>query len=248
MIRTVLIIVLVAFGHGRALAEDVTVAVASNFTDPARDIARLFDNATGHQARLSFASTGMLFSQIGNGAPFDVFLAADNERPMKAETDDLAVPGTRFTYARGRLVLWSVTPAAFEDGEAFLKAMAFGRAAIANPRTAPYGLAARQVMEHLGVWETAERALVRGDNISQTFQFVATANVDVGFVAYSQVKAWKGERGTVWEIPEDYYTAINQQAVLLKRGRDNPAARAFLDFLKSAGAQRVIAAYGYGVE
>lgn len=230
------------------LGDTVSVAVAANFTDATRDIVSLFEQATGHTARVSFGSTGKLFSQIENGAPFEVFLAADSRRPVKAEKAGLAVPGTRFTYARGKLVLWSARPGVFEDGEAYVKAVAFPRAAIANPRTAPYGLAAQQVMEYLGVWEAAQPRLVQGDSIAQAFQFTATANAEVGFVAFSQVKAWNREPGTLWEIPQDYYAPIAQQAVLLQKGIERPAARAFLDFLRTPEAHAVITGYGYGVE
>lgn len=231
---------------GQALAEEVIVAVAANFTNATRDIVPLFAKATGHTAKVSFGSTGKLFSQIENGAPFEVFLAADSKRPEKAEREGLAVPGTRFTYARGKLALWSAKPGVFKDGESYVKSLAFPRAAIANPRTAPYGLAAQQVMGHLGVWEQARPKLVQGDSIAQTFQFVATGNAEVGFVAFSQVKAWGKGAGSLWEIPETYYAPIAQQAVLLKRGEGNPAAHAFLDFLKTPEAHAVIS--GYGVE
>lgn len=229
-------------------ADEVNIAVAANFTDATRDIIPLFEKATGHTVKASFGSTGKLYAQIEHGAPFGVFLAADSKRPKKAEDEDLAVPGSRFTYARGKLVLWSVAPDLFTDGAAYLKAGDFERAAIANPKTAPYGLAAQQVMEHLGVWDALQAKLVRGDSIAQTFQFAATGNVAVGFVALSQVTAWKGEKGSTWAIPDDYYAPIEQQAVLLKNGEDNAAARAFLDFLKRPEARAVITGYGYGVE
>lgn len=229
-------------------ADEVVVAVAANFTDATRDIVPLFEKATGHTVKVSFGSTGKLYSQIENGAPFEVFLAADSKRPAKAEKEGLAVPGTRFTYAKGKLALWSAKPGVFADGEAYLKAMSFPRAAIANPKTAPYGLAAQQVMQHLGVWDKVKGKLVQGDSIAQTFQFAATGSAELGFVAFSQVKAWKGEAGTLWEIPDAYYAPIAQQAVLLKKGGANGAARAFLEFLKSAEAHAVITGYGYGVE
>ena len=234
--------------NSRLAAEEVRIAVAANFTDVTRQIVPLFEQATGHTTRISYGSTGMLFSQIENGAPFDVFLAADTRRPVKAEAEGLAVPGSRFIYARGKLVLWSVKQGAFEAGESFLKRGEFAHAAIANPETAPYGLAARQVMEHLGVWQTLQPRLVRGDSIAQTFQFVATGNAEIGFVAWSQVKAWQGTPGTTWEIPADDYAPIEQAAVLLRRGANNPAARAFLAFLKRDSTRAVIEHFGYGVE
>jgi len=231
-----------------AYAGEVSVAVAANFTDATRDIVPLFEKATGHKVKVSFGSTGKLYAQIEHGAPFQVFLAADSKRPIKAEKQNLAVSGTRFTYAMGKLSLWSSKADAFKDGEAFLKKGNFNHAALANPKTAPYGLAAQQVMEHLGVWKPLQAKLVRGDSIAQTFQFTATGNAEVGFVASSQVKAWKKSKGTEWEIPQSYYAPIEQQAVLLKKGSDNSAAKAFLEFLKSPEAQAVITSYGYGVK
>lgn len=229
-------------------ADEVSVAVAANFTDATRDIVPLFEKATGHTVKVSFGSTGKLYAQIEHGAPFEVFLAADSKRPKKAETEGLAVAGSRFTYAKGKLALWSPKAAAFTDGEAFLKKGEFKRAAIANPKSAPYGLAAQQVMEHLGVWQTVQPKLVQGDSISQTFQFAATGNAEVGFVALSQVTAWKDSEGTKWEIPQDYYAPIEQQAVLLKKGAEKKAAMAFIEFLKGDEARKVITGYGYGVK
>ncbi len=231
-----------------ALADEISIAVAANFTDATRDIVPLFEKATGHTVKVSFGSTGKLYAQIEHGAPFEVFLAADSKRPEKAEMAGLAVEGSRFTYAVGKLALWSPKAGVFSDGEAFVKKGDFNRAAIANPKTAPYGLAAQQVMEHLGVWNNLQAKLVRGDSIAQTFQFAATGNTEVGFVALSQVKAWKESNGSVWEIPQAYYEPIAQQAVLLKKGSEKPAAQAFLDFLKSSEAHVVISGYGYGVK
>jgi molybdate transport system substrate-binding protein len=236
------------FNAAAAQADEAAVAVAANFTDATRDIVPLFERATGHTVKVSFGSTGKLYAQIENGAPFDVFLAADSKRPVKAETEGLAVSGSRFIYAKGKLVMWTTKAGLFDDAEAWLKQAAFERAAIANPKTAPYGLAAQQVMEHLGVWDSLQPKLVRGDSIAKTFQFVATGNAQVGFVAYSQVKAWKGDSGSVWEIPADYYAPIDQQAVLLKRGEANAAAKAFVEFLKGDAARGVIVGYGYGVD
>jgi len=242
------ILLVAALISGRPAAEEVLIAVAANFTDVTRQIVPLFEQATGHTTRISYGSTGMLFSQIENGAPFDLFLAADTRRPIKAEAEGLAVPGSRFIYARGRLVLWSAHQNAFDAGETVLKQGEFAHLAIANPETAPYGLAARQVMERLGVWQTLQPRLVRGDSIAQTFQFVATHNADIGFVAHSQVKAWHNTPGTIWVIPADYYDPIDQAAVLLKRGENNPAAQAFLAFLKRDSTRAVIERFGYGVE
>jgi molybdate transport system substrate-binding protein len=227
-------------------AEEVRIAVAANFTDATKIIAPLFEKATGHTTKVSYGSTGKLFAQIEHGAPFEVFLAADTKRPEKAEKENLAVAGTRFVYAEGKLALWSVDPKRFQSGEAFLKSADFDHVALANPKTAPYGLAAEQVMSHMGLFETLMPKRVQGDSIAQTFQFAATGNADAGFVALSQVKAWKGDPGSLWVIPADYYAPIQQAAVLLKKGEHNPAAQAYLDFLKSDEAREVIERFGYG--
>lgn len=234
--------------HSVAQAAQVSIAVAANFTDATRQIVPLFEQASGHQVKVSFGSTGKLYAQIENGAPFEVFLAADSKRPVKAERQGLAVAGSRFVYAKGKLALWSSQPGQFDDGEAYLKGGSFARLAMANPKTAPYGLAAQQVMQNLGLWSQLAPKMVRGDSIAQTFQFVVSGNVAAGFVAYSQVKAWQGKAGSAWVIPAAYYAPINQAAVLLKKGASNPAAQAFLDFLKGDAARKVIEAYGYGVE
>lgn len=247
-IRMLVTGVALGLGIGSATAGEVSVAVAANFTDATRDIVPLFEAATGHTAKVSFGSTGKLYAQIEHGAPFEVFLAADVRRPQKAVAEGLAVADSRFTYARGKLALWSAKQGVADRGESLLEAGDFNRVAIANPKTAPYGLAARQVMEHLGVWQALKPKVVRGDSIAQTFQFVATGNAEAGFVAFSQVKAWGGAPGSLWAIPEGYYQPIEQQAVLLHKGRENPAAQAFLQFLKSDEARAVITGYGYGVE
>jgi molybdate transport system substrate-binding protein len=233
---------------GPLYAAEVSIAVAANFTDATRDLLALFEKVSGHTAKASFGSTGKLFTQIENGAPFEVFLAADTRRPLKAEQDGLAVPGSHFVYARGRLALWSKHADAFADGEAYLRTADFRHLAIANPKTAPYGLAAQQVMAHLGVWEGLQHKIVQGDSISQTFQFVATGNAEAGFIAYSQLKSWKGDAGTTWVIPRDYYAPIEQGAVLLNKGATNPAAHAFIEFMKSDAARQIILGYGYGIE
>jgi len=238
---------LVASG-GPARAGDVMVAVASNFGDAARAISSRFEEATGHRVAVSLGSTGMLYAQIRNGAPYDVFLAADAARPAAAEEEGLAVPGTRVTYALGRLVMWTPRPGVFENGESYLRALAFDRLAVASPDIAPYGSAAMQVLEQLGVRDAAGPRLVQGQNIAQAFQFVASGNADAGFVALSQVRSWRGKPGSLWEIPDEYHDPIVQQAVLLRRGRDNAAARAFLDFLRADDARAIIVNLGYGVQ
>jgi molybdate transport system substrate-binding protein len=229
-------------------AQEVKIAVAANFTDASREIAPLFEKVTGHTTRISYGSTGKLYSQIEHGAPFELFLAADTQRPIKAEREGLAVPGSRFVYAKGKLVLWSVKPDRFKRGEGFLKKADFDHLALANPKTAPYGLAAEQVMRHFGVFSQLTPKLVKGDSIAQTFQFIATGNADAGFVAFAQIKGWRGNEGTLWEIPADYYAPIEQAAVLLKKGEHNPAATAYLQFLKGDVARKVIQGYGYGID
>lgn len=239
---------LMAMNNSQLMAAELRIAVASNFTDAIRNLVPLFEQSSGHQVKVSLGSTGKLFSQIVHGAPFEVFLAADAKRPEKAEREGLAITGSRFTYAIGKLVLWSAKKDQFGDGEAYLKSNQFTRAAIANPKTAPYGLAARQAMQKMEVWQNSRKKLVRGENIAQTFQFAATGNAEIGFVAYSQIKAWKKFPGSTWLIPEDYYAPIAQQAVLLKKGSTNPAAHDFIQFLKSAKVKELITSFGYGVE
>jgi molybdate transport system substrate-binding protein len=227
--------------------ETVQLAVAANFTDVTQKIVPLFEQQTGHTIKVSFGSTGKLYAQIVHGAPFDVFLAADKVRPRRLEEEGQVVAGSRFTYARGRLVLWSADAHLFKDGESFLRQGKFHRLAIANPLTAPYGAAAQQVLQQLGIWEAVSAKLVRGDSIAQTFQFTATGNAELGLLAASQVKAWP-QPGSIWSIPEEFYQPISQQAVLLKRGAQNAAAQAFLQFLQGKKARTMIQDFGYAVE
>ncbi len=229
-------------------AAEVRIAVAANFINASRKIAPLFEKTSGYHTRISYGSTGKLFAQIENGAPFDIFLAADSRRPARAEAEGLAVVGTRFIYARGKLVLWSAKRDAFGDGKSWLQKSSFRHLAMANPKTAPYGLAAQQVLVHLGLWQSIQSRLVRGESIAQAFQFVASGNAGAGFVAWSQVRAWKRDPGTIWMIPAKDYAPIEQVAVLLKRGKDNPAAQAYLRFLKSGAARKLIEDAGYTVK
>ncbi len=246
MVRSLLWAALMAAAvPGAALAGQTTVAVAANFTDAAKEIAAAFVAATGHTAVLSFGSTGQLYAQISQEAPFDVFLAADDVRPAKAVEEGFAVAGTDFTYAVGRLVLWSADPA-LVTGPQMLETAGFDRIAIANPETAPYGAAALETMSALGVRETLQDRIVQGTSIAQTFQFVETGNAELGFVALSQVVARQG--GSRWDVPQDFHTPIAQDAVLLTKGAGNEAATAFIDFLKGPEAAALIEAYGYGVE
>ena len=220
---------------GQALAAEVKVAVAANFSEPAKAIAARFKVRTGHDATLSFGASGQFYTQIANGAPFGVFLSADRERPEKAEAEGLGVVGSRFTYAVGRLVLYSKTPGLVDGRGAVLKSGRFQKLAIADPKTAPYGVAAVETMKKLGVADTLAPKLVQGTSISQAYQFVDTG----------QVIAVKG--GSRWVVPAANHTPIDQQAVLLKPAARDPAAIAFMAFLKSGEAKAIIRTYGYEV-
>ena len=232
---------------GMASAADVLVAVAANFTAQAKELAPIFEKQTGHKLVLSFGSTGMFYGQIKNGADFDVLLAADAKTPKKAIDEGYAVAGTSFTYAVGKLVLWSSDAKKRGDGEALLDAGDFNKCAVANPKLAPYGLAAYEALKAMKIFEKVQPKFVEGDNIGKTFNFVKTGNADVGFVALSQVsKNGKLTSGSGWVVPEQYYNPIRQDAVLLKNGKNAEAAKAFLEFLKGPEAAKIKQAYGYG--
>jgi len=230
----------------RGAAQAVNVAVAANFLTTSRALARRF--MASHQARvlISSGSTGKLYAQIRHGAPYDLFLAADVRRPRKLEQAQLIVPGSRFTYAIGRLVLWSRTPGTVDAEGQSLKQGRIARLAIANPKTAPYGAAARTVLRHLGLWSRYRGQLVRGENVGQTFQFAVTGNVDAAFVALSQVRD-AGGGGSRWVVPRNLYPRIEQQAVVLARAAHRPAVKAFTAFLRSPAGRSLIRAHGYGV-
>ncbi len=235
-----------ALVSGPVLAADtITVAVASNFSRPAAELAAGFTTETGVIVRISNGSTGKLYAQIVNGAPFDVFLAADAERPKRLQESGYAVGETRFTYAQGALVLWS------RDAKDCLAALAdedSGRVALANPQTAPYGKAAVEFLEAEGDWESMSARAVYGENVNQTLQFVATGNAVVGFIAKSQLGAPQlPEPGCVWEVPVSSYTKIEQQAVLLEHAASNDNARRFLMYLRSDDARDIMSRHGYGV-
>ncbi len=226
--------------HGKA--SELRVAVAANFSDAAKEIGALFEAESGLRPLFSFGATGQLYTQIAQGAPFDVFLAADQARPERAVAEGLAVADSRFTYARGRLALFSRDEERITD-EAVLHDGAFAKLAIANPLTAPYGAAAVEALQALGLRDALQSKLVQGNNASQTFQFVATGNAEVGFVALSQLTVHEG--GSHWVVPSALHGPIAQDAVLLTAGEDNETAQAFLEFLKSDAARAVLARYGY---
>lgn len=228
-----------------AQAADVQVAVAANFAEPAREIAAGFQRSTGHKAVLSVGSSGQFFAQIAHGAPYEVFLSADAERPRRAEAEGFAVPGTRFAYAVGRLVLYSRDPGLVDGRGAVLRAGRFDKLAIADPAAAPYGAAAVQALTRLKLYDALKPKLVRGASIGQAFGFVQSGAADLGFVALSQVIGEKG--GSRWLVPDALHAPIEQDAVLLKPGAEDPAARAFLAYLKGPEARAVIRRYGYEV-
>lgn len=229
-----------------AFAGEVTAAVAANFTAAMNKLTPKFERATGHTLVTSFGSTGKLYAQIKNGAPFDVFLAADDERPKRLETEGVAVAGTRFTYAVGQLALWSPDEKLVDAKGTVLRNAGFGHLAVANSKTAPYGAAAEQVLRRLGIWERIEPRLVRGENITQTFQFVSTGNAALGLVALAQVRALPAsQRGSYWVVPAEMHDALRQDAVLLKRGAKNTAARALLDYLRTPDVKSMIQNLGY---
>jgi molybdate transport system substrate-binding protein len=227
-------------------AADVQVAVAANFTAPMQKIAADFEKVTGHKALLSFGSTGKLYAQIRNGAPFGVLLAADDKTPAKLEQEGLAVGGSRFTYAIGQLALWSAKPGYVDDKGEVLKKGRFAHLAIANPKLAPYGAAAVEALTKMGLLASLEGKFVQGENIAQTYQFTSTGNAELGFVALSQVYAdGKLKGGSAWIVPASLHSPIRQDAVVLSQGKDNPAAAALVSFLKSDKARAVIKSYGY---
>jgi molybdate transport system substrate-binding protein len=235
-------------GAGAAYAEDVQVAVAANFTAPMQAIAAAFEQDTGHKARLAFGSSGKFYAQIRNGAPFQVLLSADDETPARLEREGMAVPGTRFTYAIGRLALWSAQAGAVDARGEVLKQGGYKHVAIANPKLAPYGAAAVEVMQRLGVIEAVRPKLVQGENIAQTHQFVASGNAELGFVALSQVtRDGKLTGGSAWIVPGDLHTPIRQDAVILAAGKGNAAASALMAYLKGEKAKAVIRTYGYDI-
>ena len=233
-------------GGAPAFAADTQVAVAANFTAPAKDIAAAFKAATGDTAVLSFGSSGQFYTQISQGAPFEVFLSADADRPKKAEHDGLAAPGSRFTYAIGRLVLFSKTPGLVDGAGAVLTQGDFDKLAIANPASAPYGAAAVETLKSMGVYDRLAPKIVQGESITQAYQFVSTGNAELGFVALSQIyKDGKVTSGSAWIVPSSMHDPIKQDAVILNKGKDNPAAKALVEYLKGPKAAAVIKSYGY---
>ncbi|KLN60538.1 hypothetical protein WH96_12600 [Kiloniella spongiae] len=243
----------IAFGVSSALAEKVNIAVAANFTATAKKLAQDFKKTTGHDAVLSFGSTGKLYAQILNGAPFDVFLSADRERPRKLEEEGRSVLTSRFTYAYGQIALWSRDDKFFngnklsnEDVVKLVMGNRVTRFAVANPKTAPYGLAAEQYLKKLGVYSHLQGKTVYGENIAQTYQFAYTGNAELAVVAYAQILG--NSLGQHWLISQQDYAPLGQDAVLLKRGQSSEAALAFMNYLQSRDAAVIIKKFGYTLE
>ena len=234
------------FALGSASAAEVQVAVAANFAAPIRAIAKDFEKDTGHKLVAAYGATGQFYTQIKNGAPFEVFLSADDTTPAKLEKEGDAAPGSRFTYAIGTLVLWSAQDGYVDAQGDVLKNGQYKHLSIANPNAAPYGLAATQVLDKLGLTATVKPRLVEGQNITQALQFVSSGNAELGFVALSQVyKDGKITSGSAWIVPADMHEPIRQDALILKKGESNPAAKALVDYLKGPKAAEVIKSYGY---
>ncbi|HEY6135838.1 MAG TPA: molybdate ABC transporter substrate-binding protein [Rubrivivax sp.] len=232
---------------GAAGAAEVRVAVAANFAVPMERVGAAFSAATGHTIKLTPGATGRFYSQIIAGAPFDVLIAADDDTPARLVAEGQAVAGSNFTYATGRLVLWSAQPGLVDGQGAVLGSTRFAHLAIANPKLAPYGRAAMEVLRSRGLGESLAPRLVMGESIAQAYQFVVTGNAELGFVALSQVAVpGKPASGSSWLVPPSLHSPIRQDAVRLKAGEGNPAATALLDYLKSDAARSVIQSYGYG--
>jgi molybdate transport system substrate-binding protein len=243
---------LLALGAAMALnsacADEVQVAVAANFTAPIQAIAKAFEADTGHKLVAAYGSTGQFYTQIKNGAPFEVFLAADDSTPAKLESEQETVPGSRFTYATGTLALWSAKPGYVDAEGAVLKGNSYQHLSIANPKAAPYGLAATQVLAKMNLTQVTQPKLVEGQNITQAFQFISTGNAELGFVALSQIfKDGKVEQGSAWIVPAALHDPIKQDAVILNKGRDSDAAKALMHYLKGPAAAAIIKSYGYQI-
>ncbi|KPC23674.1 Molybdenum ABC transporter [Pseudomonas syringae pv. cilantro] len=237
---------LAALVASSAFADEVQVAVAANFTAPIQAIAKDFEKDTGHTLVAAFGATGQIYTQIKNGAPFEVFLSADDTTPAKLEQEGHTVKGSRFTYAVGTLALWSAKEGYVDSKGEVLKANQYQHLSIANPKTAPYGLAATQVLNKLGLTEATQAKLVEGQSITQAYQFVSTGNAELGFVALSQVyKDGKLTSGSAWIVPDSLHDPIKQDAVILTKGKDNAAAKALVEYLKGPKAAAIIKSFGY---
>ncbi|WP_455218511.1 molybdate ABC transporter substrate-binding protein [Kaarinaea lacus] len=248
-----LVVFLFFFGMAsHCFAEQINIAVASNALSALKVISSEFEKQTGHSVQISSGSTGKLYAQIIHGAPYDIFLAANEREPKKLEQSHLIVPNSRFTYVLGKLVAWSSDASLLNanDINSVLVSSAVNRIAVANPKTAPYGLAAQQALQKLGVWNSLQAKIIRGENVSQTYQFAMTRNAQIGFVARSQIhNEIKSTNGSYWEVPEALYASIRQQAVLLLRAQNKTAAAEFIEFIRSKKVKEILVKqFGYGVE
>jgi molybdate transport system substrate-binding protein len=241
-VRQFIVFILAAVHGLLAVADEARIAVAANFIAPMQQIAAAFERASGHRAKLSFGSSGKLYAQIVNGAPYDLFLSADSAKPRALVADGLAQADSLFTYAVGALVLWRGDGG---DARAALLAGDYDKLAIPNPQLAPYGAAAVQTLEKLGLAAKAGPHLVTGENIAQAHQYVSSGNAQLGFVALSQVAVEGRPPAGAWLVPADLHAPIKQDAVLLTRGAANPAARAMLEFLHGDQARAIIRGFGY---
>lgn len=248
--RTTVLALMLLLPSAARSAETALIAVATNFKEVIESLEADFERESGHEVNVTTGSTGKLYAQIVNGAPFDVLLSADQQGPALLEEAGLAVRGTRFTYATGRLTLWSAEPGRIAaDGVATLRAGDFRRLAMANPEVAPYGAAARQVLQSLGLDEALRDRIVMGENIGQAHALVSTGNAELGFVALSAIRSpLNAESGSRWDIPQSHYDPIAQDAVLLTRAEDNSAARDLLAYLRRPEARELIRSFGYGVD
>ncbi|MEA3301756.1 MAG: molybdate ABC transporter substrate-binding protein [Pseudomonadota bacterium] len=243
LLLTLLAASTLTLGAGQAIADEIHIAVASNFTHAIKVLGRRFEANSGHKVTFSFGSTGKHYAQIKHGAPFHALFSADVKRPQLLDKEGIALPGSRFTYAIGKIVLWSPKKGVVDAQGKVLQQGTFRHLAIASPKLAPYGRAARQVLLERGIWDTLQGRMVRGENIGQTFQFVKSGNAELGFIALSQIKhPARAIEGSLWEVPQSLYSPIEQQAVLL---RESDAARAFLAFVKSDESLEIMRGFGY---
>ena len=231
-----------------AFAQPLHIAVAANFAVPMRIIAQNFEQKSTHTVMISSGSTGKFYAQIKNGAPFDLFFSADDETVAKLENENATVPGSRFTYAIGTLVLWSPKEGYVDSGGEILKKPSWRHLSIASPKLAPYGKAAKETLEKLGLWELLQKRMVQGENVAQAFQFVSTGNAELGFVALSQIyRDGVIEHGSAWIVPDTYHSPIRQDAAILSRAKDNVAAAEFMAYIRSEEAKSIILSFGYAI-
>jgi molybdate transport system substrate-binding protein len=228
-----------------AQADDISVAVAANFNAPMKLIAAEFEKDSGHRVVASYGSTGKFYAQIKNGAPFEILLAADDETPAKLVKENVGAAGSQFTYAVGKLVLWSAKPGLVDAAGAVLKKGDFAHLSLAEPKLAPYGAAGIETLKALGVYEAIAPKIVTAENITQAYQFIGSGNAELGFLALSQVLKDGKIEGSSWLVPAKLYTAIRQDAVVLEPGKGKAPVEALMKFLKGDKAKAIIKSFGY---